>query len=94
LSKRQSATSLNLSPDDERRSRMVKYTVAMSVRMVCIVLGVFTQGVLMWIFFGLAIFLPYFAVVLANQKDTPKESTSRAIAPKVTIKSDQFKFDD
>jgi len=48
----------------------------------------------MWIFFGLAIFLPYFAVVLANQKDTPKESTSRAIAPKVTIKSDQFKFDD
>jgi predicted tellurium resistance membrane protein TerC len=94
LSKRQSATSLNLSPDDERRSRMVKYTVAMSVRMVCIVLGVFTQGVLMWIFFGLAIFLPYFAVVLANQKDTPKESISRAIAPKVTIKSDQFKFDD
>jgi predicted tellurium resistance membrane protein TerC len=94
LSKRQSATSLNLSPDDERRSRMVKYTVAMSVRMVCIVLGVFTQGVLMWIFFGLAIFLPYFAVVLANQKDTPKESTNRAIAPKVTIKSDQFKFDD
>lgn len=94
MSKRQSATSLHLSPEDERRSRMVKYTVAMSVRMVCIVLGVFTQGLLMWIFFGLAIFLPYFAVVLANQQGAPKDSTSRAVAPKVTIKSDQFKFDD
>jgi len=73
---------------------MVKYSIAMSVRMVCIVLGVFTQGLLMWIFFGLAIFLPYFAVVLANQQGAPKGSTSRAVAPKVTIKSDQFKFDD
>jgi predicted tellurium resistance membrane protein TerC len=94
LSKRQSATSLNLSPEDERRSRMVKYSVAMSIRMVCIVLGVFTQGIFMWIFFGLAIFLPYFAVVLANQQGAPKETTSKAIAPKITIKSDQFKFDD
>ncbi|MDG2497208.1 MAG: DUF3099 domain-containing protein [Aquiluna sp.] len=94
MSKRQSATSLSLSPDEERRSRMVKYTVAMSVRMVCIVLGVFTQGVFMWIFFALAIFLPYFAVVLANAQGAPKESSSRAIAPKMTIKADQFKFND
>ena len=48
----------------------------------------------MWMFFGLAIFLPYFAVVLANQQGAPKETTSKAIAPKITIKSDQFKFDD
>jgi predicted tellurium resistance membrane protein TerC len=94
LSKRQSATSINLSPEDERRSRMIKYSVAMSIRMVCIVLGVFTQGIFMWIFFGLAIFLPYFAVVFANQQGAPKETTSKAIAPKMTIKSDQFKFDD
>lgn len=73
---------------------MVRYTVAMSVRMVCIVLGVFTQGVLMWIFFALAIFLPYFAVVLANAQGAPKQSTNQAIAPKVTITSDQFRFDD
>jgi hypothetical protein len=73
---------------------MVKYSVAMSVRMVCIVLGVVTQGVLMWIFFALAIFLPYFAVVLANAQGAPKQSTSRAIAPKGSIRADQFKFDD
>ena len=72
---------------------MIKYSVAMSIRMVCIVLGVFTQGIFMWIFFGLAIFLPYFAVVLANQQVAPTETTSKAIAPKMTIKSDQFKFD-
>lgn len=94
MSKRQSATSINLSPEDERRSRMIKYSVAMSIRMVCIVLGVFTQGIFMWVFFGLAIFLPYFAVVLANQQGAPKETTSKVIAPKMTIKSDQFKFDD
>ncbi|MDA7799258.1 DUF3099 domain-containing protein [Aquiluna sp.] len=94
MSKRQSATSLAQSPDEERRSRMVKYSVAMSVRMVCIVLGVVTQGVLMWIFFALAIFLPYFAVVLANAQGAPKQSTSRAIAPKGSIRADQFKFDD
>ena len=66
MAKRQSATSLDISPDDERKIRMRKYTIAMSVRMVCIVAGVFTTGILMWIFFALAIFLPYFAVVLAN----------------------------
>ena len=51
MAKRQSATSLELSPDEERRVRMRKYTIAMSVRMVCIVAGVFTTGILMWIFF-------------------------------------------
>ena len=66
MQKRQSATALEASPDEERRSRLVKYTIAMSVRMVCIVLGVVTQGWLMWVFFALAIFLPYFAVVIAN----------------------------
>ena len=94
MSKRQSTTSLHLSPEDDRRSRMVKYTVAMSVRMACLILGVLTQGLLMWIFFGLAIFLPYFAVVLANQQGAPKGSASTAVAPTVSIKSDQFKFDD
>ena len=94
MSKRQSATSLEQSPEDERRTRMVRYTVAMSVRMVCIVLGVFTQGVFMWIFFALAIFLPYFAVVLANAQGAPKQSSNLAVAPKMTIKADQFKFDD
>ena len=95
MANRQSATSLGVSPEDERRSRMIKYTVAMSVRMVCIVAGVFTTGILMWIFFGLAIFLPYFAVVVANaQGGTPKESTTNIVAPKRTITSGDIKIVD
>jgi len=94
LQKRQSATALEASPDEERRSRLIKYTVAMSVRMVCIVLGVVTQGWLMWVFFALAIFLPYFAVVLANEQGSTKKVNTTVIAPKISIKADQIKIDD
>lgn len=74
---------------------MIKYTVAMSVRMVCIVLGVVTQGWLMWIFFALAIFLPYFAVIVANaQGPAPKQTAATLIAPKITISAQDFKIAD
>lgn len=94
MQKRQSATALEASPDEERRSRLIKYTVAMSVRMVCIVLGVFTQGWLMWVFFALAIFLPYFAVVIANEQGASKKVNTTVIAPKISIKADQVRFDE
>lgn len=94
MQKRQSATALEASPDEERRSRLVKYTVAMSVRMVCIVLGVITQGWLMWVFFALAIFLPYFAVIIANEQGSTKRVNTTVIAPKISIKADQIKIDD
>lgn len=95
MSKRQSATSLELSPDEERSIRMRKYTIAMSVRMLCIVAGVFTSGWLMWVFFGLAIFLPYFAVVLANEHgNVPDKSTTKIVAPKLTISASQMRIVD
>lgn len=94
MQKRQSATALEASPDEERRSRLIKYTVAMSIRMVCIVLGVFTQGWLMWVFFALAIFLPYFAVIIANEQGSSKKVNTTVIAPKISIKADQLRFDD
>lgn len=95
MANRQSATSIGVSPDDERRSRMLKYTIAMSVRMVCIIAGVFTTGILMWIFFGLAIFLPYFAVIVANaQGGVEKESKTNIVAPKLTISASDIKIVD
>jgi hypothetical protein len=95
VAQRQSATSLNISPDEERRSRMIKYTVAMSVRMVCIVAGVFAQGWLMWVLFGLAIFLPYFAVIVANaQGPAEDKSVSKLVAPKLTLKANDIKIVD
>jgi type IV secretory pathway VirB6-like protein len=95
MAKRQSATSLELSPDEERKIRMRKYTIAMSVRMVCIVAGVFTTGVLMWIFFALAIFLPYFAVIIANsQGSNPKDTSTKIVAPAVSIPASKIRIVD
>ena len=66
MAKAQSITTVSESPDEERRSRMLKYTLAMTIRVVCIVVAIFVEGWLMWLAFAGAIFLPYFAVVLAN----------------------------
>ncbi|MCU1439746.1 MAG: hypothetical protein JWP85_743 [Rhodoglobus sp.] len=62
----QSITSLPESPDDERRRRMIRYAIAMSIRVVCIIACLFVQG--WWLLLPIlgAVFLPYVAVVLAN----------------------------
>ncbi|WP_255572790.1 MULTISPECIES: DUF3099 domain-containing protein [Cryobacterium] len=64
--KQQSITTLPPSPDEERRSRMIKYSIAMGIRMVCIVLMLFVQGWWLLLCAIGAIALPYFAVVVAN----------------------------
>jgi len=95
LAKRQSVTSLELSPDDERKQRMVRYSIAMSIRTLCIILGVVTQGFWMWFFFAGAIFLPYFAVVLANaQGPSRSKGQSGVIAPKLSVKASDIKLGD
>ncbi|GAA2459861.1 DUF3099 domain-containing protein [Agromyces soli] len=68
--KQQSITSLPPSPDQERRARMLKYTIAMTIRVGCIFAMLFVQGWWMAIFAAGAIFLPYVAVVLANAQGT------------------------
>jgi len=62
----QSITSLPVSPADDRRRRMIKYTIAMTIRVICVLLLFVVQG--WWlIVVGIgAIVLPYVAVVLAN----------------------------
>jgi hypothetical protein len=64
--KQQSITTLPPSPEAERRSRMIKYTIAMSIRVACIFAMLFAQGWWLVVFAIGAIFLPYVAVVLAN----------------------------
>ena len=72
MARAQSITTVSESPEDERKSRMLKYTIAMTIRVVCIVVAIFVEGWLMWLAFAGAIFLPYFAVVLANAQG-PKQ---------------------
>lgn len=66
MEKAKSITTVGQSPELERRGRMLKYTVAMTVRVICIVAAIFVDGWLMWLCFAGAIFLPYFAVIIAN----------------------------
>jgi hypothetical protein len=64
-----SITSLPVSPEQERRSRMVKYSLAMGIRLVCIGACFVTPGWWMLLPATGAVVLPYLAVVAANQVD-------------------------
>jgi uncharacterized membrane protein len=92
VAKAQSLTSIAQSPEDERKSRMVKYLIAMTIRVICIVLAMFVQGWLMWVCFAGAIFLPYFAVVIANGvgAGTSNDSAPKAVAPTLVIDASSF----
>lgn len=92
MSKPQSVTSIGQSPDEERRDRMKKYLISQIVRVLCIILAVYVQGWLMWVFFAGAVFLPYFAVVLANAKGegVVKSKATAVVAPTLKISADAF----
>jgi predicted tellurium resistance membrane protein TerC len=66
MSNKHVVTSIAEAPEIERRRRVVIYTISMVTRFACVALVVFTSGVWQWIFGLGAIFLPYFAVVVAN----------------------------
>ena len=72
--KQQSITTLPPSPEAERRSRMIKYTIAMTIRVLCIFAMLFAKGWWLAVFAAGAIFLPYVAVVLANVSGPSRNS--------------------
>jgi hypothetical protein len=72
--KQQSITTLPPSPEAERRARMIKYTIAMSIRVLCIFAMLFAEGWWLAVFAAGAVFLPYVAVVLANVSTSNADS--------------------
>ena len=74
---RPSITNLPLSPDEERKRRMIKYSVAMGVRIVCLIVALIVGWP--WAAIPLigAVFLPYFAVVIANVGAEPHEAEAQ-----------------
>jgi Protein of unknown function (DUF3099) len=50
----------------EMHSRMVKYSISMGIRFICLVLIFFVEGWMVWILIAGAVFLPYIAVIIAN----------------------------
>jgi len=68
-------TELPASPDAERHARMIRYSVAMGIRMVCLVLTVVIPDWWRIIPAVGAIALPYFAVVIANNVSSRSMAT-------------------
>jgi len=62
----QSVTSLPPSPDEERHARAVKYTITMSVRVLCFLAIFVVPGWWRIIPVVGTVVLPYIAVVIAN----------------------------
>lgn len=65
-----SITTLSTSPQDDRSRRMRNYTIMMVLRLLCFLLCLFVTGWLFWLCVAGAVFLPYIAVMIANNVDS------------------------
>ena len=63
-------TTARSSAAEDMRSRQRRYAISMTIRLVCFVGAVAVgPGVLRWILVAAAVFLPLFALVMANAND-------------------------
>lgn len=83
-------TTAGTSPAEDLRGRQRRYLISMSIRTLCFIGGVAVgPGWLRWVLIAGAVFLPYFAVVMANTKgprsedlDLPSStSTTKSLPP-------------
>lgn len=77
----QSATSLEMAPEQDERGRERKYLITMGIRMACFALAVFIYpyGWHTAVLAVGAVFLPWIAVVIANARATQR--VDHAVAP-------------
>lgn len=61
---------------DEMRARMIKYSVSMGIRIVCLGLLFVVHGWLLWVVIAGAVVLPYFAVIIANAGSDTRNMTA------------------
>jgi len=83
-------TGARASHDEELGQRMRRYLISMSIRTLCFILAVLCTGWLRWTFAGLAIVLPYVAVVAANAgpRRRPQDHVAY-VPPKNALDGDQ-----
>lgn len=67
-----SVSTVRPSADADRRRRETQYLAMMAVRLACIPLAFVATGPLRWVLLAGAIFLPYVAVLVANNRGNPK----------------------
>lgn len=63
------------------RQRQKRYLVSMLIRTVCFVSAVITTGPVRWVFVAAAIFLPYVAVVFANNGSQKAPQDADVVTP-------------
>ena len=54
----------------ELMTRQKRYAITMAFRTLCFISLLFVSGALRWVLLGFAVFLPYIAVLFANQAHT------------------------
>ena len=76
---------------EDLNGRIVRYAWMMSIRIVCFVLAVITPSPWRWLFVVGAVFLPYFAVVMANSQRSNNQKSmdpfTRVSRPEIDTKS-------
>ena len=86
-------TTARSSAAEDMRSRQRRYAISMTIRLVCFVGAVAVgPGVLRWVLVAAAVFLPLFAVIMANandQRDDGFSLPSNAGAPELTAHDDE-----
>jgi len=86
-------TTARSSAAEDMRSRQRRYAISMTIRLVCFVGAVAVgPGVLRWVLVAAAVFLPLFAVIMANandQRDDGFSLPSNAGAHELTAHDDE-----
>ncbi len=92
-----SATNLPAAPKDDRDTRVRNYLISMGLRTVCFVLAVVLWGPLRWasvVCMVAAVFLPYFAVVLANATNQRRIDVLGSVRPTDPVEQVERRRDD
>ena len=79
----QSVTTVATSPGEDRSRRVKQYLFTMSLRTVCFMLAIVTEGWMRWVFAAGAVVLPFFAVVAANAVAPRVAGRARPVTPSV-----------
>lgn len=80
-----SVTTVAAAPEDDMGKRMRNYLVMMGFRILCFVLLVVVNHPVRWVFVFVAVFVPYFAVVIANASAPRKRGEITPVTPQERI---------
>ena len=74
------------SQTDQHAARKRRYAITMAFRTACFIAMIFVPGVFRWILFAGAVFLPYIAVIFANQSQErdPKDAVNGGVPSDAT----------